>query len=185
MTLPTNVTLPLSTAEIMSGKPEDLYNYMRRFVYNISQQIQQTNQALNGSTTLINSDSLPAYSFILGSTTSGTATYTNPVIWVRRLNLMVFAWFDISWVGHTGTGNLLVQLPYYSLNSIASPFVGVIEPDNMTFGAGYTYLTGNLLPNTNTIEIHQCGSGKAEVVLPISAIGHLRGSITYAGQQNI
>lgn len=183
MTLPTSITLPLDPNLIKSDNDDDLVKYMSKLIYVISTVIQQTNQAVNGVISLINTDTNPDYSYILGSTSAGTATYNNPILWVKRANLETIIWFDIEWTGHTGTGNLLVQLPYYSQPSDLQPYVGVIEPDSMTFTASYTYLTANLLPNTNTIEIHQCGSGQPVLALPISAAGHLRGSIIYAGQQ--
>jgi hypothetical protein len=184
MTLPVNITLPLVTPELTSKDPQILYDYMRKLVYSLSVQIQQTNQTLNGTVTTLNATNSPSYAFVQGSTTSGTATYVDPILVARRINLMVFTWFDIAWSGHTGTGNLLITLPFYAQSTIQNPFVAVIESDGMTYGAGYTYLTGNLTPNTNTIVIDQCGSGKAIIPLPISASGHLRGSITYAGKQN-
>lgn len=183
MTLPTNITLPLDPNLIKSDNPQHLFDYLRKLVYVLSTLIQQANQSANGTIASIDLSNNPDYTFIYGSTTAGTATYTNPVIWVRRSNLITMIWFDIAWTAHTGTGDLLIQLPYFSQPSEVEPYVGVVEPDNITFTAGYTYLTANLLPDTNTIEIHQCGSAVPVLNLPMSADGHLRGSIIYEGQQ--
>lgn len=185
MTLPSNITLPFDELLIVSEDPKDLVTYLRKLIYVLSTFIQQTNEAVNGTTEFIdeNTNPLNPYTFILGSTTAGTATYTNTILWSRRVNGMVFIWYDITWAAHTGTGNVLVQLPYFSQDSLQFPYIGVVEPFGMAFTAGYTYLTGNLIPNTNTIEIHQCGSGLPAIPLPLTAAGHLRGSIVYAGQQ--
>ena len=128
---------------------------------------------------------LPAYAFISGSSSAGTATYSNTQLFTQRVLLLTQVWFDITWSGHTGTGNLLVNVPYTSQFVNQNPFVGVIESDGLTFDSGYTYLVGNLIPNTTTIEIRECGSGVASQPLAIPSSGTLRGSITYAGQQFI
>jgi hypothetical protein len=185
MTLPVNITLPLDQTLIKSDDPEMLYDYLRKLIYVLSTQMQQTNEAVNGTLTLITDSTLPAYNFITSSipATPSTTTYSSSALWIRRSNLYTQAWFDITWANDTDTGNLQINLPYSSQPSPLFPYVGAIESDNITFTAGYTYLTANILPETNTIEIHQCGSGVPVLPLPVSAAGHLRGSITYVGQQ--
>ena len=185
MTLPVNITLPLNEDLIKSDDPETLFIYLRKLVYVLSTQMQQTNEAVNGTLTLITDLTIPAYNFITSSIPAivSTTTYTTSTLWLRRSNLYTSVWFDISWASDTDTGNLQINLPYSSQPSLLQPYVGSIESDNMTFTAGYTYLTANILPGTNTIEIHQCGSGVPVLPLPVTAAGHLRGSITYVGQQ--
>jgi len=185
MTLATNITLPLDPELIKSSKPEDLYIYLRKLIYVLSTQMQQTNQVVNGTLTTISDLTVPAYPFLTSSipATPSTTTYTTSTLWVRRSNLYTSIWFDITWANDTDTGNLQINVPYSSQPSQLQPYVGSIESDSITFTAGYTYLTANILPGTNTIEIHQCGSGMPVLPLPVSAAGHLRGSITYVGQQ--
>ncbi|MES2409033.1 MAG: hypothetical protein V4509_01890 [Patescibacteria group bacterium] len=184
MTLPVNITLPLDPELIKKDDPEALYTYLRKLVYVLSTQMQQTNQTVNGVLTLISNLTTPAYKFITASgTKGGTTTYGSSVLWVRRSNLYTSVWFDITWAANTDTGNLQINSPYSSQPSQLLPYVGTIEPSGITFTAGYTYLTANILPGTNTIEIHQCGTGVPAIPLPTSATGHLRGSITYVGQQ--
>ena len=180
MTLPINITLPLDVFLIKSEDPDALYQYMKKLVYVLGTQIQETNQVVNVTLTVKDNQSYP---FIIGSIAEGTAIFTNSVLWTRRSNLFTQGWFDITWSGHTGTGNLLIQVPYFSQPSAQFPYVGTIEPNGITFGAGYTYLTANILPETNTIEIHQCGSGMVVTPLALPASGSLRGSIMYVGQQ--
>jgi hypothetical protein len=185
MTLPVNITLPLDEYLITSDDPKKLYDYLRKLIYVLSTQMQQTNQTVNGTLTLITDTTTPAYNFITSSVpaTPSTTTYSSSALWLRRANLYTQAWFDITWANDTDTGNLQINLPYSSQPSPLFPYVGSIESDSITFTAGYTYLTANILPETNTIEIHQCGSGMPVLPLPVSAAGHLRGSITYVGQQ--
>lgn len=183
MTLPINIVLPVLNQEVSSINPQDLYVYLRKLAYVITTQLQQTNQTLNG-VDILYTDLVPPFygQFIIGSTLAGTATYTNTTMTIRQINLLTFVSFDITWSGSTGTGNLLVQVPYFANNVSNMPFAGVIESDGMTYSAGYTYLTCNIPPNTNTINVNQNGSGSALIALPITASGHIRGSIVYAAQ---
>lgn len=181
MTLPINITLPLIETEVKN--PAEMNTYLRRLVYAISSSMQNTNITENGTFLEITNVSNPTYPFIQGTATEGVGTYTASTIYIRRINLMVYLWFDISWSGHTGTGNILITVPYFSQITPNNPFACVIESDDMTFSADYTYLTGNLAPNTDTIAVNQNGSGEPLIGLPISTSGHLRGSIIYAGQQ--
>lgn len=188
MTLPVNVTLPLDADLIKSADKDSLYQYLRKLVYVLGTQMQQTNQTVNGNLTPYqdNTNAVPPqYPFIVGSNpaVTSTTTYTNSVLWARRANLFTQVWFDITWANCTDTGNLLIQSPYQSQPSLQMPYVGTIEPDNITFSAGYTYLTANIIPGTNTIQVDQCGSGQPVIPLAITASGHLRGSIMYVGQQ--
>lgn len=171
MTLPTNINLPISDDD----------DYLKRLTYALSTYMQQTNFECNGTyDTLTQANS---YLFIKGTSTAGTATYTNTIMFSQRSNLVNRVWFDITWSGHTGTGNVQVVLPYSAQFVSENPFVGPIEASNITFTAGYTYLVGNVAPDTNLLKINQCGSGVASLALPMSADGTLRGSIIYAGQQ--
>ena len=183
MTLPNQIQLTLDPGAITSREPADMLNYMKKLIYELSQYMQDTNGAVNGTTQLVPFTPGEVYQYIIGSTTQGTAVYTLTSMWSRRANLMNEIWFDITWTGETGSGNLLIQLPYYAQTSSNRPFVCVIENNGLTFTAGYTYLVGNLIPNTNTIEIRQCGSGLVSIPMPLPASGSLRGSIFYAGQQ--
>lgn len=183
MTLPNQIQLTIDPRAITSDNKSDMLNYMKKFVYDLTEYMQQTNVTVNGNTQMVPFSDV-AYSYVYGSTTQGgTTTYTNTTMWSRRANLMNEIWFDITWANSTDTGNLLIQLPYYCQTSTNRPFVCVIENNGLTFTTGYTYLVGNLIPNTNTIEVRQCGSGVPSIVIPIPATGSLRGSIFYAGQQ--
>ena len=171
LTLPTNITLPISEKD----------EYLRDLTYALSTYMQQTNFECNGTYNKITEAN--NYKFITGGTAEGTATYTNSVIFTQRSNLIVHAWFDITWSGHTGTGTLRIVLPYFSQVVNQTPYVCAIEASGITYGAGFTYVVGSLLPNNNVLRIKICGSGIASAFLQVPASGTLRGSITYAGQQ--
>lgn len=182
MTLPANITLPLNQSDILSGDPEKLYSYIRQLVYVLTANMQISNAIVNGSANLLTDTQNPLYTFIMGSTFTGITTYLNTTMWAFRSNLLTLVNFDVSWTGTTSTGDVLIQTPYYVLNSVGFPFVGSIESDSIPYTAGYTYLTANIIPNTNTIQVNQCGSGMPVIPLPLTATGHLRGSIIYEGQ---
>lgn len=186
MTLPNNVQLPLDPELIKSGDPKDLYDFLKKFTYVLGNYMQQMNFSANGLTRLIEPSIPPdpPYEFIQGSAVGGVGTYINTSMWSRRQDLMNQNWFDITWTAHTGAGNLLIQLPYFAQNSSNRPYVCVIENNGLVFTAGYTYLVGNLIPNTNTIEVRQCGSGLPSIPIALPAASSLRGSILYAGQQD-
>lgn len=172
MTLPTNINLPDSKDP-----------YLRNLTYALSTYLQQTNFEGNGTyNSLTEADT--KYLFVKGSTAEGTATYTSTILFTHRSNNVIQAWFDITWAAHTGAGNLLIVLPYTAQFVAQNPYVGSIEASNIAFSGGRTYLVGNLLPNTNTIEIRQCGSGVASLALPLPVTGTLRGSMIYAGQRS-
>ena len=183
MTLPNQIQLPIDPRAITSDDGADLLNYMKKLIYDLTEYMQQTNVTVNGNMQLVPFIQGSPYQYIIGSTTQGSATYTFTSMWSRRANLMNEIWFDITWADHSGTGNLLIQLPYYAQVSSNRPFVCVIENNGLTFDAGYTYLVGNLIPNTNTIEVRECGSGVTSQALALPANGSLRGSIIYAGQE--
>ena len=180
MTLPLSITLPLMLQEEATKDPNQVYVYLRKLAYVLSVSLQQTNQTLNGVDLYFTNILNPTWNFIQGSTLSGVTTYTASSLLVRVINLLVFVSFDISWSATTGTGDILIALPYFARNSIGTPFIGVIEPDSMAFTAGYTYLTGNIAPTTNTIQVNQNGSGLPTLALPITGSGHLKGSMVYA-----
>jgi len=172
MTLPININLPAS---------ED--PYLRNLTYALATYLQQANYEANGTYVVLPVPN-QSWAFISGSTVVGSGNYTNSTLVAQRSNNVITVWFDITWAAHTGTGNLLVNLPYSAQFVAQYPYIGVIEASNVIFTAGRTYLVGNLLPNTNTIEIRQCGSGVASLALPLPVAGTLRGSITYAGQRS-
>lgn len=171
MTLPTNINLPISTND----------KYLKQLSYALSTYLQQTNFECNG--TYNNLTEANDYPFIAGSSSAGVGVYSSTVLFTQRANLINRVWFDITWTGHTGTGNLTILLPYYAQFVAQNPFVGVIQSDGITFDAGYTYLVGNITPDTNILNIMQCGSGVASIPIAIPTDGTLKGSIIYAGQQ--
>lgn len=171
MTLPVQINLPIPNDD----------EYLRDLVYALSTYLQQTNFESNGTYLTLTQNNI--YQFIQGTSSKGSGTYANTIIFSNRSNLVVRLWYDISWSSHSGTGNLTIQLPYAAQFVGQHPFIGVVDSDGLTFTAGYTYLTANLTPNTNILNINQCGSGVPTIPLPLPAAGSIRGSITYAGQQ--
>lgn len=122
---------------------------------------------------------------IYGSTIAGVGTYDHQVGWYRRSGIMTELWMDVQWTGHTGTGNIIIQLPYLVAKSTDEPYVGSIQNvGGSAFTAGYTYLNFLALQGTINGQIMQSGSAVPSIALPISATGHFSGMITYIGQDS-
>src|SRR5690606_310373 len=74
---------------------------------------------------------------VFGFTTAGTATYSRQTGWYLRAGLMVDLWFDIQWSGHTGTGALILQLPYKAAATENFPWMDAVFT-TLALTAGYT-----------------------------------------------
>jgi len=124
---------------------------------------------------------------IFGSTTQGSATYTIQEGWTVRFGLMVEVFFDIEWSGHTGSGDSYISVPYKVSKPLTSssgaPFVGSCSGDSINFGAGYSGLNLNAIPDTFQIQVIADGSSQPISNLSIPSSGRLKGSIRYIGQQ--
>ncbi len=180
MTLPTNNILPLHTEAILSGEPEQLEKYMRELVFSLQRRDEDVVQNVNGST----KEFTPTVS---GASTTGSGTYANQTGWYLRQGIMVDIWFDVEWTAHSGIGNLFLNLPYKTFNTRApletnKPFVGVLQPDSVTFAAG-TAAVINAIPNTFRGEIWEYGSGIATANIAIAGTGQLIGHIRYVGTE--
>jgi len=49
---------------------------------------------------------------VIGSSTSGTTTYSRQSGYYTKVGRLVTAWFDLGWSSHTGTGGLKISLPF-------------------------------------------------------------------------
>ena len=120
---------------------------------------------------------------IKGTTAAGTGTYARQVGWVRRQGIFVDAFFDVQWTAHSGAGALYIELPYKTKNTDGAPWIGVIQPSSLGFGAGKTYLTINGISDTFRGEIWANGTGVTTSALSVASPGRLQGHISYLGQE--
>jgi len=182
MTLPTTATLPIHSDKIIEGG-EALDKYMKELVVTLQRQYEDMAEAINGDFKLdVLTGSSNFTPTISGSTTSGVGTYVanTQTSRVLRKGLEVEFWFDIAWTAHTGTGNLLVDLPYEVADSANFPYVGVVMAENITFSG---YLTGTALPATRSFQIIDTRSATTfNNIAVTNANTTLRGYVKYIGK---
>lgn len=123
---------------------------------------------------------------ISGGTSAGVGTYTVQAGLSTRDSLITSINFEITWSGHTGTGDLLIDVPYKVQKSLDDTdrfiFNGTVSLGSISMGTA-TYAVLQAIPNSYTLKIVLCESGAAETDLQIATSGTLRGSILYAGQR--
>ncbi len=180
MTIPSTTILPLHSERIKEGG-EELDKYLRELIFSLQRQYEDVAQAVNGD---IRSDvdigSRQYIPTVSGSSTEGSGTYDHQVGWVLRQGLLVDYWFDIKWTAHTGTGNLIVDLPYLSIESEQNPFVCVISAENIAFSG---YLTGTVDPGTRELQIYDNRSGTTFNNIALPSAATLRGHLRYVGRE--
>lgn len=123
---------------------------------------------------------------ISGGSTAGQGTYTVQAGLSTRDGLTTSVNFEITWSGHTGTGDLLIDVPYKVQKSLDDTdrfiFNGMVSLGGISMGTA-TYAVLQAVPNSYTLKIVLCESGAAETDLQMTTSGTLRGSILYAGQR--
>jgi len=119
--------------------------------------------------------------FVLGSTIEGVGVYDHQTSYVLKRGTFVDVWFDIRWLSHTGTGNLMVSLPYEGLIYDNYPFIGSVSSQNLVFTG---YLSGNVIPGTRNLEIVDVRSGATYLNIAVSNFDTtLKGHISYVGEE--
>lgn len=176
MTIPQELYLPLQTEELFNLEGEDQVRYWKELLNTLTDRDREVVNIVNGVYEYVEEPT------ISGASTAGAGTYTNREAWYLRQAIMVDYWFDITWTNHTGTGNLVLDLPYLVINSQFEPFVGVIEQSSLTLTGGYTWLTVNCQPNTSQALIIENGSGNAAQALAIPTSGRIAGHVRYIGK---
>lgn len=188
MTIPPTTILPLHTQDIATGKPEDLENYFRELVFKLTTDYEAIADSVNGLVQYSTADepTLQWEPELFGTTSPGTATYTTQIGWAVRVGQLVDVFFEIEWSGHTGTGNLYLELPYDVVGDLAgtdtAPFVGSVIPDGITFAGGRTAAAIQAVSDTTRGEFMIYGSGLTSENLAVPAAGRIQGTLRYIGE---
>lgn len=123
---------------------------------------------------------------ISGGSSAGVGTYTVQAGFAERYGLMINIYFDIAWTDHTGTGDLLIDVPYKVQKSIEATdrfiFNGSVVTSDINLGTA-SYAVLQCIPDSYTLKIVLCESGAAATDLQMVTSGTLRGSISYVGQR--
>jgi len=176
MTLPINNDLPFRPSQIREGG-EELEKYIRDLTTALEDRYAKSTSNIDGT-------QLEYTPVITGSTNPGTATYSSNFGLALRQGVRTTVWFDIRWTAHTGTGMLLITLPY-KVKSItpADYFTGPLQTGNFVYPAG-TYAVVKASPDTFTADVVLCGSGVGGLLLTVQPAGVLIGMVQYIGQEN-
>lgn len=154
--------------------------YMQELTHALEDQYDEMSSAINGTIfSDLDEDENKYVPVILGSTADGVGTYVadHQTAYAFRMGSFVDVWFDISWTAHTGTGNLLLELPYKSIQFDNEPFVASVSADNLVFSG---YLVGSVIPDSFNMEILDVQSGGAAVNIAVSNFATtLRGHVRY------
>lgn len=178
MGLPSDIKLPL---RVDYSKEEDLDRYLRDLVFELQSMYENIANNVNG---FIRSDTeidQAQWQPTLQGAIAGNFTYGRQVGWAVRKGIFTELFFDVSWTATTATGGLYLELPYRVTISAGYPFHGHLRSSGITYGAGYTYLSINALPDTFQGNIGQAGSGLASAQLNVPASGEIFGHISYIG----
>ncbi|MFO7881201.1 MAG: hypothetical protein R6U52_01525 [Kosmotogaceae bacterium] len=160
---------------------DDNKAYQKDLVFELKNMYEEISQNVNGF--IRNSAEIDQAQWepTLAGTGGGDFIYASQIGWSVRQGIFTYIWFDINWSSTTATGNLYVELPYKVTLSNQMPFMGVLQPSSINFGAGNTNLVINAIPNTYRGEIWTIGSGAATANLTVPASGRLIGYIHYIG----
>jgi len=178
MSLPTTIILPLRADY---GNDEDIDRYLRDLVFELQSMYENMTDNINGFIRNNADVDQSQWQPTLNGTVPGTFTYLLQVGWSIRQGIYTHVFFDIIWSGSTAGGNLYLELPYKVTFSNGRPFVGVVQPSAISFGAGNTNLVINAIPNTYRGEIWTVGSGAASANLAVPAGGQISGHLMYIG----
>lgn len=176
MTLPTDLIFPMNTDLIKAGDPESMQRYLTDLTESLTEMYRQVAENVNGSIKFTQ----PA---VAGNIISGTGTYTRQVGAYLRQGILVDFWFDIEWSAHTGTGGVVVKLPYKVAKSQVDPWVGNAQTSNINLGAGYTTTFGVASQNTFNYAIIRQGSAVPIDNITLPASGRVLGHARYIGQE--
>lgn len=179
MTLPTDIILPLPRDYQDALNPDA---YSNDLVFDLQNMYEQLANQINGTIrNYADVDSSQWIPTISGTTGVGATTYVSQVGWVFRQGIITDVWFDIEWSATTATGNLFIDLPYIVTKSNQKPFVGVLQPSAIPYGAGHTDLVCNAIPSTYRLEIWATGTATPTVNVGVAASGQLIGHCRYIG----
>ena len=176
MTLPINQDLPFDETRIAEGG-ESLVEYMREYTNYLDNGYRQSVTNIDGN----ESEYIP---IISGETVTGTGTYSFQEGLSLRQGIRTTVFFAVTWTNHSGSGNILVSLPYRVKNSGIEYFMGTIQTSGVSYPAGTTSAVIKPTPNNLFARVACSGSGAGTANLQLGTSGSLLGQVFYIGQDN-
>jgi hypothetical protein len=112
---------------------------------------------------------------VFGATSAGVGTYSNQDGFYVLSGQMVDVYYNITWTGHTGTGNLYVEMPFIS-NFSALNYMGIIENTaGINYSAGYTEIKTKLAPGTRQATVVESGDNVSAQALAVMTSATITG----------
>jgi hypothetical protein len=117
---------------------------------------------------------------VFGTTTTGTATYTQQNGKYTKIGRQVTAQIYVSWTSGTGSGYLRISgFPFaasYAAGNYASAAFG--EHSLIAFTSGKT-LSGLISPGTTNIAVTECGANALPLSVPYDPSGYIILTLSY------
>lgn len=179
MSLPTDIILPLESDLLRASGDQNNESFQSILIRSLKEMYSDIADNVNGYIRAFSPE-------VFGTNPNeGTATYTLQDGFYRRAGILTEIWFDVVWSAHTGTGDLVIQLPYEAADAVGQLWVGTAESTSgsNTFTGGYTYLNLNMLEGTYNVNVHENGTGVASQPLAVANAGGYRGYIRYLGKE--
>lgn len=186
MTLPSNIIFPKDIEEFPELPEEYQKTQWKEMVVTLQNMYEDLVDNINGTHEHIifnSSQQDPVIPQVEGSSSAGVATYGDREAYHVRNGLISQMWFDIAWTAHSGSGDLIVKLPYSVANGELIPFVGTIQIHNINLSSGYTYAVVNCAPNTFDGVVMECGSGVPTQAIALPSSGRIIGYVRYIGKE--
>lgn len=114
---------------------------------------------------------------MIGETTAGATTYTTQNGQYTQIGNIIFAWGYVVWTAATGTGNMIISLPFARNNAnIVMPVT--LYVDGITFASGAPM--GAVVPGAAYFRLYYPASNAATTVIAVEAAGQVGFTAVYA-----
>ena len=115
----------------------------------------------------------------IGQTVAGTTTYTTQVGYYIQIGKLVWVNAQVAWTTATGSGNLLVNVPFTSSSSASLINLGICNISGSSLNGGARTITLNVNNNATTATLQQAVNNSAPVFVAIQATVTLQYQVLY------
>ena len=162
------MTLPIDRD--ISDNPEEMRD-------NIKEMYRDLAQGVNG-------DIVTWTPTISGASAAGAGTYTTQSGLYLRQGLITDVWYHVVWSAHTGTGNMMLNLPLTVKLIAADYFTEAVEITGINLSANYYYAMARCGSNSLQAAIIEVGDNVTPQNVAMDGVAGLRGHLRYIGKAN-
>ena len=119
---------------------------------------------------------------ISGATGAGAGTYTTQSGLYLRQGLITDVWYYVVWSAHTGTGNMILNLPLKVKLTVRDYFTEAVEITGINLSANYTYAMARCSSNSLKCAMIEVGDDVTPQNIAMDGVAGLRGHLRYIGQ---